>query len=71
MVLQVLRTRLRQAPLPSGELKYTSLSQCIRTVWREEGFRAFYGGITPHMLRAVPSAAITLSVYEVVLRYLR
>ncbi|KAI4833708.1 carrier protein Rim2p/Mrs12p [Aureobasidium sp. EXF-8845] len=68
---EVLRTRLRQAPLSNGELKYTSLSQCIRVVWREEGFRAFYGGITPHMLCAVPSAAITLSVYEVVLRYLR
>ena len=68
---QVLRTRLRQAPLPSGELKYTSLTQCVRVVWLEEGVRAFYGGITPHMLRAVPSAAITLSVYEAVLYYLR
>ncbi|THX61168.1 carrier protein Rim2p/Mrs12p [Aureobasidium pullulans] len=68
---EVIRTRLRQAPLPSGELKYTSLVQCTRTIWKEEGVLAFYGGITPHMLRAVPSATITLGVYEAVLHYLR
>ncbi|THY56108.1 carrier protein Rim2p/Mrs12p [Aureobasidium pullulans] len=67
----VIRTRLRQAPLPNGELKYTSLIQCIRTIWKEEGVLAFYGGITPHVLRAVPSAAMTLGVYEAVLLYLR
>jgi solute carrier family 25 protein 33/36 len=70
-MLQVIRTRLRQAPLPNGQLKYTSLIQCSRTIWKEEGVLAFYGGITPHMLRAVPSAAMTLGVYEAVLHYLR
>ncbi|TIA19340.1 carrier protein Rim2p/Mrs12p [Aureobasidium pullulans] len=68
---EVIRTRLRQAPLPNGELKYTSLIQCTRTIWKEEGILAFYGGITPHMLRAVPSATITFGVYEAVLHYLR
>ncbi|TIA31365.1 carrier protein Rim2p/Mrs12p [Aureobasidium pullulans] len=68
---EVVRTRLRQAPLAGGRHQYTSLNQCIRTIWREEGFLAFYGGITPHMLRAVPSAAITLGVYEAVLKHLR
>ena len=55
---EVVRTRLRQAPLQDGRMKYTGLVQCFRTVWKEEGVAALYGGLTPHLLRVVPSAAI-------------
>ncbi len=55
---EVVRTRLRQAPLQDGRLKYTGLVQCFSTIWREEGIASLYGGLTPHMLRVVPSAAI-------------
>ena len=39
-------------------------------VWAEEGFVALYGGLVPHMLRVVPSAAIMFSTYETILRLL-
>jgi len=55
---EVIRTRLRQAPQSDGRLKYTGITQCFTTSWREEGMAALYGGLTPHMLRVVPSAAI-------------
>ena len=55
---EVVRTRLRQTPLQDGKLKYTGLAQCFRTIWKEEGMASFYGGLTPHLLRVVPSAAI-------------
>lgn len=55
---EVVRTRLRQTPLENGRLKYTGLLQCFRTIWIEEGMASFYGGLTPHLLRTVPSAAI-------------
>lgn len=55
---EVIRTRLRQPPLENGRLKYTGLAQCFRTIWKEEGMASFYGGLTPHLLRTVPSAAI-------------
>jgi solute carrier family 25 protein 33/36 len=60
---EVVRTRLRQAPRVSVgggrvEMKYTGLTQCFRTVWKEEGMLGLYGGLTPHLLRVVPSAAI-------------
>lgn len=55
---EVVRTRLRQAPLHDGRLKYTGLVQCFGSIWKEEGMIAFYGGLTPHLLRVVPSAAI-------------
>ena len=55
---EVVRTRLRQAPMQDGKIKYTGLIQCFRTIWREEGMVSLYGGLTPHLLRVVPSAAI-------------
>ncbi|KAF2453068.1 mitochondrial carrier protein-like protein rim2 [Lineolata rhizophorae] len=67
---EVVRTRLRQAPLENGHLKYTGLAQCFRLILKEEGFAALYGGLVPHMLRVVPSAAITFGTYESVLRLL-
>ncbi|QIW99303.1 hypothetical protein AMS68_004821 [Peltaster fructicola] len=66
---EVVRTRLRQAPVDaSGRVKYTGLWSCFKTVFREEGVAALYGGLVPHMLRVVPSAAIMFGVYEAVLR---
>ena len=66
---EVVRTRLRQAPVDaSGRVKYTGLWSCFRTVAKEEGMAALYGGLVPHMLRVVPSAAIMFGVYEGVLK---
>ncbi|EFQ29468.1 hypothetical protein CGRA01v4_14694 [Colletotrichum graminicola] len=65
---EVARTRLRQAPLANGQLKYTGLWQCFRVVWIEEGVMGLYGGLTPHLMRTVPSAAIMFGMYEGILR---
>ncbi|KAJ5860792.1 uncharacterized protein N7529_008102 [Penicillium soppii] len=65
---EVMRTRLRQAPMENGRAKYTGLVQCFRTIAKEEGMAGLYGGLAPHMIRSLPSAVITLGVYEFVLR---
>lgn len=65
---EVVRTRLRQAPAADGSARYTGLVQCFRSVWVQEGWRGLYGGLTPHLVRSIPSAVITLGVYEFVLR---
>ncbi|KAF2804497.1 mitochondrial carrier [Mytilinidion resinicola] len=67
---EVVRTRLRQAPLENGALKYTGLAQCFKLIFKEEGMVALYGGLVPHMLRVVPSAAIMFGTYEGVLKLL-
>ena len=67
---QVVRTRLRQAPLQDGRLKYTGIIQCVKLILKEEGMVALYGGLVPHMLRVVPSAAILFGTYEAVLKML-
>ncbi|KEZ43011.1 hypothetical protein SAPIO_CDS5083 [Scedosporium apiospermum] len=65
---EVARTRLRQAPMANGQPKYTGLIQCFRRVWIEEGLAGLYGGMTPHLMRTVPSAAIMFGMYEGILR---
>jgi len=68
---EVVRTRLRQAPVKAtGQPKYTGLVQCFKLIWKEEGMVAMYGGLTPHLLRTVPSAAIMFGMYEVILKLL-
>lgn len=52
--LKVLRTRLRQEPLPGEARKYTGLVQTMKVVLREEGLASFYGGLSAHLLRVVP-----------------
>ncbi|GAA6014851.1 hypothetical protein JCM11491_002137 [Sporobolomyces phaffii] len=65
---EVIRTRLRQPPPPAGASpKYVSLVQSFKLVLREEGWRALYGGMSPHLLRVVPNAVTMFWVYERVL----
>ncbi|RKF64432.1 putative mitochondrial carrier [Erysiphe neolycopersici] len=65
---EVIRTRLRQVPMENEAPKYTGLLQCSKLIWKEEGLVALYGGLTPHLLRTVPSAAIMFGIYEGILR---
>ncbi|KAI1187813.1 mitochondrial carrier protein rim2-like protein [Nemania serpens] len=67
---EVARTRLRQAPMADGRPKYTGLIQCFKLVWKEEGFIGLYGGLTPHLMRTIPSAAIMFGMYEGILTLL-
>lgn len=68
---EVVRTRLRQAPLEeTGRPKYTGLLQCFKLVVREEGLALMYGGLTPHLLRTVPNLIIMFGTWELVVRLL-
>ncbi len=64
---QVLRTRLRQ-PLVDGKVKYTGLWQTLRLVIAEEGARSLYGGLSAHLMRVIPNAAVMFFIYETALR---
>ena len=60
----VIKTRL-QVEARKGETKYTSLRHCAKTVWQEEGFRAFFKGGPARILRSSPQFGFTLAAYEV------
>lgn len=61
---EVVRTRLRQAPMENGRPKYTGLIQCFKLVWKEEGLVSMYGGLTPHLMRTVPNSMIMFGTWE-------
>lgn len=69
---EVLRTRLRQViTVPDGSNpavtvtrpRYAGMMDVWRTVMREEGGLAFYGGMKAHLLRTVPNTAIMFACY--------
>lgn len=65
---EVVRTRMRdqRAPMGSKDLKYRTMIQSIRTIFQEEGTRGLYGGMSAHLMRVVPNAAIMFLVVELV-----
>lgn len=67
---EVIRTRLRQAPLKNGQLKYTGVVQSFKLIVKEEGLASMYGGLTPHLLRTVPNSIIMFGTWELVAKLL-
>jgi len=67
---EVLRTRMREQRVasPDHPFKYTGLLQALRLISREEGVAGLYGGMSAHLLRVVPNAAIMFWTYELVVR---
>ncbi|KAL3423412.1 hypothetical protein PVAG01_05159 [Phlyctema vagabunda] len=60
----VIKTRL-QVEARKGEASYTSLRQCAKQVYRDEGFKAFFKGGPARILRSSPQFGFTLAGYEV------
>ncbi|PWN17907.1 mitochondrial carrier [Microstroma glucosiphilum] len=50
--------------------KYTSLLRTVGTIFREEGLRGFYNGMGVNLVRTVPSSALTILTYEVMMQHL-
>jgi hypothetical protein len=72
IITQVLRTRMREqrAVVLGQKPKYTGLQQALRLIFKEEGVAGLYGGMTTHLMRVVPNAAIMFWTYELVVRQL-
>ncbi|KAI8075934.1 mitochondrial carrier domain-containing protein [Gilbertella persicaria] len=64
---EVIRTRMRE-PIPDNCMpKYIGLWQTFKVVVKEEGMAALYGGMSAHLMRVVPNAAIMFFCYEAIL----
>ncbi|OIW17800.1 hypothetical protein TanjilG_02428 [Lupinus angustifolius] len=61
--LQVIRTRLQAQPRNSSNA-YKGMSDVFWKTLKDEGFRGFYKGLIPNLLKVVPAASITYMVYE-------
>lgn len=63
--IEVCRTRLRQK-VSRDQRKYHSFFQTLLKVWKDEGLRGLYGGMSAHLIRVVPNTAIVFCTYEAV-----
>ena len=70
----VIKQRIMTDPLGGalgdGTRRFASWSQAARAVAHEGGWRAFWRGFGPCFLRAFPANAVSLVVFEGVLRFL-
>lgn len=59
----VVKTRL-QVEARMGQTSYSGLRHAASTIWREEGFAAFFKGGPARILRSSPQFGFTLAAYE-------
>ncbi|KAF2202916.1 mitochondrial carrier [Delitschia confertaspora ATCC 74209] len=60
----VIKTRL-QVEARKGETSYTGLRHAAKTIYQQEGFKAFFKGGPARILRSSPQFGFTLAGYEV------
>jgi len=62
--IDTIKTRLQKATAVPGESAWTRIVNIASEMWRQEGVRSFYKGITPRVLRVAPGQAVVFAVYE-------
>jgi len=62
--IDTIKTRLQKTPAEPGETAVSRVKAIARNMFKQEGFHAFYKGITPRIMRVAPGQAVTFTVYE-------
>lgn len=62
--IDTIKTRLQKTPGEPGQTAVSRITVIARDMFKQEGFRAFYMGITPRIMRVAPGQAVTFTVYE-------
>jgi solute carrier family 25 (mitochondrial citrate transporter), member 1 len=68
--IDTIKTRIQKSTALPGEGGWARLVRVTRHIYVEEGWRAFYKGLTPRLLRVAPGQAITFMVYERIQKWL-
>jgi solute carrier family 25 folate transporter 32 len=69
--LQVIKSRLYQKVQGTkDQLKYKNVRHVVSSVRQNEGLSGFYKGLTPQLMKTVPSSALTFFAYETAIRFL-
>jgi solute carrier family 25 citrate transporter 1 len=55
---------LQKATTVPGQTAFQRVSVITADMWKTEGARSFYKGITPRVLRVAPGQAIVFAAYE-------
>ncbi|PNS15261.1 Succinate/fumarate mitochondrial transporter [Sphaceloma murrayae] len=62
--IDTIKTRLQKTPAQPGETAVGRIVNIGNMMWKQEGVRAFWMGITPRIMRVAPGQAVTFAVYE-------
>ncbi|KAK3669135.1 hypothetical protein LTR78_010985 [Recurvomyces mirabilis] len=62
--LNLLRTRLQTSGTVVNPREYGSIMDVVRQTIAEEGWRGLWKGMTPNLIKVIPSVAITYVVYD-------
>ncbi|KAH0528300.1 hypothetical protein TsFJ059_003183 [Trichoderma semiorbis] len=62
--IDTIKTRLQKTPIEFGTTAWTRITTITSDMFKQEGFHAFYKGITPRIMRVAPGQAVTFTVYE-------
>ena len=62
--IDTIKTRLQKTPSMPGETAISRVKAIAADMFKQEGFHAFYKGITPRIMRVAPGQAVTFTVYE-------
>ncbi|KAI0067571.1 mitochondrial carrier [Artomyces pyxidatus] len=68
--IDTIKTRLQKSSFPPGTSALSRIGSIATEMWRQEGSRSFYKGITPRVLRVAPGQAIVFAVYERVRKWI-
>lgn len=68
--IDTIKTRLQRTPAEPGQTAMGRISMIASQMWKQEGIRAFWMGITPRVMRVAPGQAVTFAVYEYLKRVL-
>ena len=66
----VVKSKMQSDRLGVGQQRYRSMRDCFGQTWRAEGWRGFWKGIGPTLVRAMPVSAGTFAVVELMMRAL-
>lgn len=62
--IDTIKTRLQKTPAEPGQSAMGRIMSIASQMWKTEGIRAFWMGITPRVMRVAPGQAVTFTVYE-------
>lgn len=62
--IDTIKTRLQKTPAEPGQTAMGRITAIANQMWKQEGVRAFWMGITPRVMRVAPGQAVTFAVYE-------
>lgn len=62
--IDTIKTRLQRTRAEPGQSALSRITTIAREMFKQEGARAFYKGITPRVMRVAPGQAVTFTVYE-------